>query len=249
MFLFDIGGILVKDGAVPFDYWRAVVQKHFSLQASRNDIPTSGKPDRQILAELLKLHGIQDPEGDPRFLPALGDVGRIVKDGLRGVRLAPIENVESLVSRLLEERHCVGLLTGNTYEKARVKLENAGLWKYFAFGAFGDQASVRSVLVSVAMRAAAQRLGTPFSSSDVYLVGDTVRDIRCAREAGVKIIAVATGADSFSELAREKPDFIFRDFKDPALIVESVLREKPRPMAAAILSRSTRTCSPAGRFA
>jgi phosphoglycolate phosphatase-like HAD superfamily hydrolase len=43
---------------------------------------------------------------------------------------------------------------------------------------------------------------------EVYLIGDAVSDIRSARKAGVKSIAVAWGHQSQQKLAAEHPDYL-----------------------------------------
>ena len=66
--LFDIDGILLESGTVSFDYWKAVIKKHFGIGMGRHNIYTQAKTDRGILAEYLKLEGIEEPEKDERFL-------------------------------------------------------------------------------------------------------------------------------------------------------------------------------------
>ena len=43
-------------------------------------------------------------------------------------------------------------------------------------------------------------------------IGDTINDIRMAKNAGVLSIAVKTGAQSNKELEKENPDFLIDDF-------------------------------------
>jgi phosphoglycolate phosphatase-like HAD superfamily hydrolase len=47
-----------------------------------------------------------------------------------------------------------------------------------------------------------------FLRKDIFMVGDSVRDIDAARTADVKSISVATGLAPYSLLSRENPDFI-----------------------------------------
>lgn len=220
--LFDVDGILVRTGSVKFDYWKAISKKHFGFDVDRHDIYTEGKTDREILFEHIQKNGIADPEKDKRFEVAIGDIGNIVSQAIKGKKIEQIPNVENLVKKLISEGFAVGLLTGNTQEKAKAKLESAGLWKYFKVCAFGDATRKRSELVSITLRDAKQKLGIEFKKEDVYLIGDTVRDIICAKEAGVKSIAVASGAESLDMLEKEKQDYLFKDFKDIDAIVRVI---------------------------
>jgi HAD superfamily hydrolase (TIGR01549 family) len=176
------------------------------------------------LVELLELKGIKTPEKDKRFHDALGDLGKIIKKEVKKIEIENIHNVENLVKRIVAEKHVVGLLTGNTHDKAKVKLEKAGLWKYFKTGAFGHESRIRSKLVPIAMKDAKKKTGIAFSKEDVFIVGDTVRDIQCAKEAGVKSIAVATGNESLDQFRKEKPDYLFEDFSDVDKIAAAIMK-------------------------
>ena len=53
-----------------------------------------------------------------------------------------------------------------------------------------------------------------FAPADTYVIGDTPRDVACARAFGAKAVAVATGYYSVDELAATQPDFVFSDLSD-----------------------------------
>lgn len=214
LILFDVDGILVKTGTIKFDYWKAAIKKHFDIDTDRKSVYTEGKTDREILDELLKQKGIKEPENDKRFFEALNDIGSITALAIKNenLELEKIQNVEELIKKLIRERQAIGLLTGNTPGKAKAKLESAGLWKYFKIGAFGDATRKRSELVPIALKDAKQKTGIEFKKDDTYIIGDTIRDVRCAKEAEVKSIAVATGNESIEQLKKEKPDNLFCDF-------------------------------------
>ena len=216
LILFDVDGILLKEGAitVTVDYWKVVVKKYFDLDVSKDDIYRSGKTDRQILFELLKNKGLKIKPNDKRLDSALNNMGLIVKQTLGNKKLNQISNVEKLIKRLKYEKVTIGLLTGNAFGKAKVKLQSAGLWKYFKIGAFGDYTIHRSVLVPVAIKDAKEKTKISFQKKNVFLIGDTIRDIQCAKEGGVKIISVATGKETITQLTKEKPDYLFKDFSN-----------------------------------
>ena len=49
---------------------------------------------------------------------------------------------------------------------------------------------------------------------EILVIGDTPRDIECARHFGAVAVAVATGQYSRAELEAEGPDLLFDDFSD-----------------------------------
>ena len=81
---------------------------------------------------------------------------------------------------------------------ARRKLACAGIGHYFAAGqgGFGSDSEDRGELPAVARARAG---GWPRERTVV--IGDTPRDIACARADGVRVIAVATGPYSAEALA------------------------------------------------
>ena len=89
---------------------------------------------------------------------------------------------------------------------ARIKLEHFGLWDRFAWGAFGDDHAERDALARAAVADAPAR-GVPLADpSHAVVVGDTPFDIACARAAGARVVAVATGGHSLDELRGLGPD-------------------------------------------
>jgi len=96
----------------------------------------------------------------------------------------------------------LGLLTGNYEPVARLKLSRAGIGQHFPAdqGAFGSDAEDRAALPAIARRRAGA-LGTPYARTDTVVIGDTPRDIACARADRVRCFAVATGPFPVAELA------------------------------------------------
>lgn len=93
----------------------------------------------------------------------------------------------------------LGLLTGNLEPIARLKLHRARLGDYFEpwIGGFGSDAEDRTDLPAIARKRAG---GCPRDKTVV--IGDTPRDIACARADGVRCIAIATGPFKASELRK-----------------------------------------------
>ena len=224
LILFDIDGILINWESGSYDYWHETVKKHFGFDVSQNDTYTDGKTDKEILKDLLESKGVENPFSDKRFMAALDDVGVFAREFIRErkMKIEKIPNVEKLIQRLIGEKFVVGLLTGNTQEKSKAKLQACDLWKYFKIGAYGDVSERRSDLVSIAVKDAEEKTGIVFSKEDVFVVGDTVRDVRCAKEGAVKSIAVSTGKETFEMLKQENPDILFKDFADVEKIIEAI---------------------------
>jgi phosphoglycolate phosphatase-like HAD superfamily hydrolase len=95
----------------------------------------------------------------------------------------------------------VALVTGNYEGVGRLKLARAGLGDWFAAGqgAFASDSEDRMKLAPIARRRAGWP-AAPFRRERTLLIGDTPRDIACARADEIACVAVTTGPFGFDEL-------------------------------------------------
>ncbi len=96
----------------------------------------------------------------------------------------------------------LGLVTGGIREIVALKLERAGLARFFDLtaSAFGSDAEDRAALPPLA-RARAGAPAEPHPARDTWVIGDTPHDIACAHADGVPCIAVTTGRYGAAQLA------------------------------------------------
>jgi phosphoglycolate phosphatase-like HAD superfamily hydrolase len=92
----------------------------------------------------------------------------------------------------------LGLVTGNYEPIGRLKLRLAGLGKWFASapGGFGSDSEDRAALPAIARRRAGH-----VRREDAVVIGDTPRDIACARADGVRCVAVTSGQYGADQLS------------------------------------------------
>jgi|SRR5579884_2046052 len=204
--LFDIDGTLVSGAAEAH-----AEALHEALQAVHG-------VDTRAKAIALAPAGRTDPEIARVLLLRAGVSAEQIDDGADEVRqrcceayarLCPpdlsatvLPGIPALL-RWLDAQPGVklGLLTGNYEPVARLKLRRAGLASHFPAGqgAFGSDSEDRTMLPAIARRRAGT-LGVPYPRERTVVIGDTPRDIACARADGVRCVAVATGPFSAQEL-------------------------------------------------
>ncbi len=220
LILFDIDGILIRSKSM--NITSKLMEKYFHVKPFETKIYMEGKTFRWILKERLIEAGIKDPEKNPKFREALEDIAPINEAIKKGIKIEKIKNVENLIKLLLERKHILGLLTGNTEKSAEIKLRRVKLWDYFKIGAFGSEIDNRSDLVDIAIKDAENKTGIKFKKEDILIIGDTVEDIKCAISNQVKIVAIATGLETLEKLKSKNPDYLFQNFDNIQEIVRSI---------------------------
>jgi phosphoglycolate phosphatase-like HAD superfamily hydrolase len=215
VYLFDIDGTLVSSGGAGKAAMETALTEVFGVVVDEHAVPFSGRTDRAIGRDLFHRFGIAEtPANWDAFLSAYLQVlpglmkqhtGRVLP-GIVGL-LQTLRGIPGV---------SLGLLTGNVRAGARIKLVHFGLFDHFAFGGFGDAHHHRDDVAREALAAVRKEHGDAVALDDIWVVGDTPLDVRCARAIGVKVAAVATGWHSLEELAAAKPDLLVADFEDPA---------------------------------
>jgi phosphoglycolate phosphatase-like HAD superfamily hydrolase len=117
------------------------------------------------------------------------------------------------------------LLTGNLERLAETKLKLVGLWRYFKVrGAFGSDHEDRHRLPAIAAQRITDYFGHTLEADRFIVVGDTPRDISCARSFGARVVAVASGQHSVEQLAEFSPDAIVGDLSNTDEILELLMK-------------------------
>lgn len=209
LFLFDIDGTLLSAGSHAVAAYQEAFCRILGEPLDIREVECAGRTDPHIVRSLLALHG--HPQPDAGLLTALfnafvGELERLVN---AGATFTPLPGAKPVLAALSRRSHArLGLLTGNLEAGAHVKLRGAGLSGYFRTGAYGSDHEDRNRLGRIAIRRATALFGTEFPPEAVYIIGDSVHDVRCARAAGVQAVAVASGTTSRKELAAEEPDHL-----------------------------------------
>jgi len=215
LLLFDIDGTLVTGGPAKAAFERAMLQT-FDTTGPIESHDFSGKTDRQIARELLRIEGLDDEaiERGFEFLFAtyLAELERL----LIGLPMVALPGVMPLLAALSERDDVgLGLVTGNVATGARLKLESArGDPAQFVIGAFGSDHEHRNELPGVALQRARAHWGQTPEPERVVVIGDTPRDVECGQAHGVRTVAVATGRVSMDRLRESRPDALLESFED-----------------------------------
>jgi phosphoglycolate phosphatase-like HAD superfamily hydrolase len=224
LLLFDIDGTLLLTGRAGEHALRVAFKERFGVDDDLSSISFAGSTDGAIARQMFAAHDISPT---PENIADLFD-GYVHHLALelprREGRVLP--GIVELLDALHGREDCVlGLLTGNIEKGAELKLSHYGVWDFFEFGAFADDHVDRNKLGPVAHSRAVEKHGISFEAEDVFVLGDTPRDIDCARAAGFVAVAIATGSYGQDELAAHQPDFLFEDLSDTRGVLAALLGE------------------------
>jgi phosphoglycolate phosphatase-like HAD superfamily hydrolase len=210
--LFDIDGTLLNSGGAGKAAMESGLLREFGLERIEQSVPYSGRTDRAIGHDLLRLHGIEPTPGNWRRLQEA--YLRNLPSCLGRYNGKVLPGIAALLERLSAHHGAVvGLLTGNIRAGAEAKLGYFGLFHHFQFGGFGDEHLERDDVAREALAAAHAFCGR-VACERIWVIGDTPLDVRCARAIGARVAAVATGVHSLAELEAEQPDLLLADLSD-----------------------------------
>ena len=213
LFLFDIDGTLIASGGAGEYSMRLAVRDMFGVEGGLGGVEIAGRTDHLITENIFQKFGLQwTPERATEFLDHY--LRHLAEELPRKKgRLLPgiVELLDALKAR---PQVAMALLTGNLERGAQIKLSHYGVWNYFEFGAYADDATDRNRLGPFAQARARERHGVEFPPERIFVMGDTPHDITCGRAIGAKTVAIATGGTPREELAAHRPDFLFDNLAD-----------------------------------
>ena len=221
LILFDIDGTLLLSGRAGLRAMTRAFDQTFGITDAFKGEHFGGRTDSFLVSNALKAAGLPDtPEQHHRFrdnyIPLLAEEIQHPGTGHKGL----MPGVRELLEALDPHDHLhLALLTGNYRDAAEIKLQHFELWDFFEWGAFSDDAADRNALVPIA-RSRAEIYDIPGEAiARVIVIGDTPHDIECARVAGARSIAVATGGYTVDQLREAGADHALTDLSDTGAVI------------------------------
>lgn len=203
--LFDIDGTLIQSGGAGEKAFGRVCETEFGVPNGTARLQFAGRTDPSIVRDFFQQHHIAlSADNFQRFFDRyvfqldhlLGELDGSVLPGVH-------EMIRELSA--LPRPPLIGLLTGNIRLGAQIKLGHYRLWDFFRTGGFGDDHEDRNQIAVVARERASRVLRGSLDGGEILVIGDTPRDIECAKAIGARSLAVATGKYSTHQLQKESP--------------------------------------------
>lgn len=213
LILFDIDGTLISSGGAGTRSMNLAFEELYYIPDAFKGITMAGKTDIRIMKEGLRKHGLDSENGNvPRLCAKYLEHLRTQME-TRRKHLKPGIKEAILKLNSMDDIY-LGLLTGNIEEGAKIKLESFDLNRFFPIGAFGSDDEDRNRLLPFAIARFKNMHNIDISYADCIVIGDTPKDVECAKVFGAYSIAVATGPYPYESLAAEWPDMVLRDMSE-----------------------------------
>lgn len=224
LLMWDVDGTLVRAGDLGAAVFDVALEAVLGLRPAVR-IRMSGKTDPQIVREYLEQLELEhDDETVRRILDGIEErlaAAAAAGDLAAGGHACP--GVTDVLAQLSKEDSVLStLVTGNIVANARLKVAAWGLdpWFDMDVGAYGSDHADRNQLVPLSLARVHDSYGIRLSPSDAWVIGDTPRDLECARSAGARCLLVGTGRYTVTDLAALGPDAVLEDLSDTAGVLE-----------------------------
>jgi phosphoglycolate phosphatase len=213
--LFDIDETLVHTGGAGTRSWAWAFDQLHGIAADIGEHTSAGETDPQVGEKTFRAVIGRQPSHDEMSRLYSKYLWHLAEDIWTSVEYRVLDGAEALLTRLTDAGIILGVISGAMEGAARTKMEPGKLGRYFVFGAYGSDSPDRVELTRMGIAKAARIHGRELGRHDVYVVGDTPRDIDAGRAAGATTIGVATGHYGADELLAAQADYVLPALTDP----------------------------------
>ena len=197
----DIDGtLLLTHGAAAIPFTKAVSEYAGKvIEIDRKKL--SGYTDYEIVQVLLNSVDIEVRFSD--ITQILDAYTNELLTSLKGSSTSVVGSIKDILTKIKGANNFeLAIGTGNLYAGAKIKLSYVGLWDFFEdkhiFCATESRWNRDLVIKGAKQSLARNQVG--------IIIGDSPKDIISAHNAGLAVIAVATGSHSYAELLNFNPD-------------------------------------------
>ena len=211
-YLFDIDGTLIEctDATHYFafcDALKTVSGRNLNLDG----VVAHGNTDVGILRDAFTLAGVPEDDWRERLSEIRATMGSFVEQRRAELCTTILPGVQQVLEHLRQHGARLGVATGNLEQIGKLKLQRAGLLRYFDFGGWSDAFEYRTDVFRAAIQQAHTICG---GEAALCVIGDTPADVLAAHDNGLPVIAVSTGIFPFDSLLKERPELCLHSFAD-----------------------------------
>ncbi len=236
LILFDIDGTLMNSGGLGLKALKRAMVKLYGKDPKIEDKDLSGRTDLYNFSQVYKdLTGKKATAKEIKKITEtyLAELPKEIIAAKKAGKLKLMPGIKEFLEILKKYPQVkIALATGNTPQSAEIKLKSVGIDKYFAYtyGGFGLVTENRAELLAHGVKTCEKHFKTKFTPNDVFVIGDTHRDVLAAKENGYHSAVVLEGAMADKpKLLRAAAELEAKNFKDVELfLMWLVLKADPK---------------------
>lgn len=229
--LFDIDGTLLRSEGAGLSSIELAGRGLFGPGFTTQGVDAAGGLDPVLMAEILRVNAVEvtlDTIGALRSAYAVRLEERLSAPGV----VEALPGAAALVDRVAHAASLTaGVLTGNYEETGRLKLDASGIGSdVFEVCVWGDASPecpvagkpIREHLAEAALVEYHARFERAIAGESVVVIGDTTRDIDCARSVGARSIGVLTGRATRDSLHQAGADLVVDDLSATGALMDQM---------------------------
>lgn len=224
LIIFDLDQTIIDLFPIHNETTTQVFEQIFNKKARMDEIEFVGKTLEACIEELAELKKIPKQETKKNIIKAIKLYEKIfIRNIPSKIKSNILLGASNLIKKLYKKDNIIALVTGDSKIIAKTILKKAELLKYFTFLVTGEKETKRIKLIREALRKVkiiARKKKEKINK--IFVIGDSIRDVKSGKEIGATTIAVLTGFHSREQLKRAGADYIFKNLvnKKIAQIIE-----------------------------
>ncbi|MBO4675096.1 MAG: HAD family hydrolase [Elusimicrobiaceae bacterium] len=231
--LFDLDGTLINAGGAGRIALRKAMNALYGKEPVFAHTLISGRTDLDnfsLVYELLKKKKPSAAEMKKMKAKYLELLPLEVHAAVRCKKYDILPGVKKFLDFLSKNKDIIlGLGTGNLEKGAQIKLAPSKLGAYFSIGGYGEDGHTREDMLRAAVKRAEKKFKTKLSPDQVYVIGDTHRDICAAKNCGFHSAVLTNGFGEADKIQRAAAELEMKNFKELSTwCVWLALKEDPK---------------------